>query len=657
MERPLFILGSVGHWAGCQTSLTIYQYKSTNSQNPQLSQDLGALLLRQNEAGAVAVHLQLLFHLIWSGAPAARLIQAACVRKEPGVSRRILRKYAISVLAAITALVGSGFSQRPPAQAPLANAGTPYLIFSTYLGGVLTCLSCSDGRTFAQNVTSDTQGNIYVTGATESVTLPVRNAWQPRPAPHSSMSAFVAKYDPAGELLWMTYLGGNNKSVGWGIAAMPGGGAAVLGLTSSDEKGPFPTKNAFRPNYQGNADYFVSVFDANGNMLYSTYLGGYDIEGGALFVDNASNGNSVAVDARGLVYVTGTTSWNGIHIGDRFPVTSNAIQSQPAGPTDAFLSIFDVTKIGVDSLIYSSFLGGQDNEKGHSVTVNTGGSLITVAGYTDSSDFPTTANSYRPAPPPHGFTSNVFVAQFRSTKPGDPTSEYSAVYATYLGANSKEARDDTYGITQDKNGIIFATGRTESRDFPMTKPGFPSIYNSAPYLAPGKSGDEAYLVKIDPLLCGEASLVYSTYLGGGSPDGLWGTFATSVGVDSHGAVYVGGETSAAGVEYVYSQDPVEASMPLPYTDDALFKWIEGPSDTMLMRLSGSGSRLEYSTFFGGHGSDRLYGLNVDPDGNVIVTGLTSSSDFPVKNPAEPWPGNSGEQNAFITKFGFASANR
>lgn len=465
---------------------------------------------------------------------------------------RMVRHYAISLVFAVLAIVAGLLSlQRLQAQEPLANSETPHLVFSTYLGGALRCMSCADGRTFAQNVSSDVQGNIYVTGATESSTLPVRNAWQRRPAPHSSMSAFVAKYDPAGDLLWLTYLGGNHQSVGWGIAAMPNGGVAVVGLTSSDAAGPFPTRNAFQQTYQGNADYFVTVFDTNGNMLYSTYLGGSDVEGGELFVDNASNGNSVAVDARGLVYVVGTTSWDGAHIGDRFPVTSNAIQSQPAGPTDAFLSIIDVTKSGADSLIYSSFLGGQRHEKGHSVTANAAGSLITVAGYTDSYDFPTTKNGYRSQPPPHGFTSNGFVAQFRSTRPGDPSSEYSAVYATYLGANSNEARDDTYGITQDKNGIIMATGRTQSKDFPMNGPDVPSIYNSAPYLKPGASSDEAYLVKIDPSLDGEASLVYSTFLGGGSPDGLWGTFATSVGVDANGAAYVGGETSATGVEYVY----------------------------------------------------------------------------------------------------------
>ena len=86
-------------------------------------------------------------------------------------------------------------------------------------------------------------------------------------------------------------------------------------------------------------------------------------------------------------------------------------------------------------------------------------------------------------------------------------------YSTYLGANSSTARDDVYGMTMDPTGLIVATGRTQSADFPMTPAGVPTIFNSAPYLQEGASGDEPYLVKINPSLNGTASLVYSTFLG------------------------------------------------------------------------------------------------------------------------------------------------
>ena len=68
--------------------------------------------------------------------------------------------------------------------------------------------------------------------------------------------------------------------------------------------------NAFQPQNNGQSDYFVSVFDANGNLQYSTYLGGSAVEGPpapTTFADDSDTGNIVAVDAAGLVYVTGFT--------------------------------------------------------------------------------------------------------------------------------------------------------------------------------------------------------------------------------------------------------------------------------------------------------------------------------------------------------------
>ena len=288
------------------------------------------------------------------------------------------------------------------------------------------------------------------------------------------MTAFVAKYDSAGRLLWLTYLGGNQQTMGIGVAVLPNeAGVAVSGVTSSDASGPFPTKNAFQDHNNGGSDYFVTVFDATGHLLYSTYLGGSGDDGSG-FTDDNSNGNNLAADAHGLIYLAGTTSIPPEPL-RKFPVTANALQPYLNGPSDAFLCILDPSKSGADSLIYCSFLGGGRNEKGHSVTVNAAGDLITVAGYTDSFDFPTTRNGYRSHPAPSGFTSNGFVAQFHSSAPGDPAAEYEARYATYLGADSSEARDDLYGMALGPGGVIVVTGRTGSPDFPMTGPGTPAF--------------------------------------------------------------------------------------------------------------------------------------------------------------------------------------
>ena len=563
--------------------------------------------------------------------------------------RRVIRSPVACLLLVITAILGVGYSSAQ-AQAPGPARRTPHLVFSTYLGGATPCLLGGSPLTFAQNAACDAQGNTYVTGATQVSDLPVLNACQPSPAADSMTSAFVAKYNPAGKVLWCTYLGGNQQSMGVGVAAMPDGGVVVAGLTTSDASGPFPIMHAFQEQNNGQSDYFVTVFDAHGNIRYSTYLGGSGVEGtpGSVFADDSSNGNNVAADAAGLVYVTGTTrSGSGEAI--KFPVTPNALQNELGGSGDAFLCIIDPAKSGADSLVYSSFLGGHGDDKGHSVAVDARGRRITVAGYTSSSNFPTTANAYRSHAAPAGYVSNGFVTQIESSRPGALSSRYTMRYSTYLGADTSDARDDTYGIALDPKGLIVATGRTQSADFPMTIRR-PSIFDRAPYLQAGTSGDEPYLVKINPSLKGKASLVYSTFLGGGSSDGQWGGFCTSVGVDARGRVYVGGETCAPGEQYVPFGHPTEAPEMFPYTKNALLTALQGSYDAIFMQIDPGGATLGYSTYLGGKDSDRTYGLAVDPADNVVLAGLTFSADFPLRNPAQTWPGNAGFQNAFVTKF-------
>lgn len=528
----------------------------------------------------------------------------------------------------ITAILGFSYTSAH------AQTQTRHLVFSTYLGGKTPVVSGGSARTMAQNCASDTQGNTYVTGATMVSDLPVLNPWQGSPAPGSTQSAFVAKYDPNGQPLWCTYLGGDNQSIGIGVAAMPNGGVVVVGLTTSEN---FPTMNACQGQYKGNSDLFVTVYDANGSMQYSTYLGGSGVEGqlanqSTPYGDNTNSGNCVAVDANGLVYVTEMIA------SSDFPVTPNAQQGEIGGGSyDACLCIINPTQSEAKSLIYASFLGGAGDDQGHSVAVNASGSLITVAGYTDSKHFPTTLNALAPDPPP-GSISSGFVTQFQSTQPGYSTSTYNMLYSTYLGGNY---RDGIYGMTMDSTGLIVITGRTESLDFPMTAGG-PTIFNNRP---PGSSGDEAYVVKLNPTLYGTNSLVYSTFLGK--------SFCTSVGVDARGAVYVAGETTAQGAPWV----PGDLTSPstFPYTQNALIKALPtGNAHVIFMAIDPSGANLGYSTYLGGSGDDRPYGLAVDPTGNIILSGLTSSQDFPTKNPAQTWP-EGASQMAFVTKFSVNTA--
>src|SRR5258708_39012176 len=110
---------------------------------------------------------------------------------------------------------------------------------------------------------------------------------------------------------------------------------------------------------------------------------------------------------------------------------------------------------------------------------------------------------------------------------------------------------------------------------------------------------------------------------------------TAIAVDATGAAYVTGATS---------------STDFPVTAGALQTTnLGGGNDAFVAKLNPEGSALVYSTYLGGTGYDTGSGIALDNGGNAYVTGSTSSSDFPTRNPLQPTIGGVGT-NAFVAKI-------
>ena len=167
----------------------------------------------------------------------------------------------------------------------------------------------------------------FVTGYTYSTNFPTKNPLQPSNAGHGD--AFVTKFNAAGSaLVYSTYLGGKSQDNAYGIAVDSAGNAYVTGLTASPT---FPTKGSLQ-KFAGHQDAFVSKLNPAGSALvYSTYLGGSEFEGGV----------GIAVDSADNAYVNGGTD------STNFPVTPGAFQTVCGGsPTDClFLGDGFVAKI------------------------------------------------------------------------------------------------------------------------------------------------------------------------------------------------------------------------------------------------------------------------------------------------------------------------
>lgn len=318
----------------------------------------------------------------------------------------------------------------------------PKVVYATYLGG-----SYYDS---GKGIAVDAEGCAYVTGSTGSVDFPVANAFQPEKgilSSSSGMDAFVSKFSADGsELIYSTYIGGWGDDNPEAIAVDHFGYASIAGRTGSSnrsgtpEDDGLPLKNAYQNELGGTAnklDAFVTVLNENGSALvYSTFLGGkYD--------DEAAD---IVVDETGALYVAGTT------FSFDFPNKNAFAENIASYHFDAFATKLDPSKSGEESLIYSTFIGGNSDDYGNSIAVDPQGNAY-VTGYAKSTDFPTTTNAIQTEKKGND---DAFITKLASDGK-------TALFSTYLGG---DAGDDGLAIAVDDLGYPYFYGSI-SAGFPI----------------------------------------------------------------------------------------------------------------------------------------------------------------------------------------------
>lgn len=258
-------------------------------------------------------------------------------------------------------------------------------------------------------------------------------------------------------------------------------------------------------------------------------------------------------------------------------------------------------------LSYSGFIGGGANDYGRGVAIDTLGCAY-VTGYTNSLDFPVAAaldETYNDTTPS---AHDVFVLKFAAT--GD-----SLIYSTYIGG--AEADDRGLGIAVNGQGEVYVTGVTKSSDFPIANAAQASI----------AGGQDAFLAKLSA--AGDA-LIYSTYLGGTLDD-----VGSGVAVDESDRAFVVGNTG--------SDDFNLSSTPFDNT-------LDGAQDAFMARFSPAGV-IEVSTYLGGTANDYGVGIAISPDSAAMITGYTSSSDFPTVNAYDSvYSSGATFGDAFVARF-------
>jgi len=185
------------------------------------------------------------------------------------------------------------------------------------------------------------------------------------------------------------------------------------------------------------------------------------------------------------------------------------------------------------------------------------------------------------------------------------------VFYSYLGGTGPESAE---GIAVDKSGNIYVTGSSGSSNFPIFNALYPTM---------NVTGD-IFVTKINP---SGTAILYSSFLGGSSSES-----ANSIAVDSSGNAYLTGST--------FSSDyPIQ---------NALYPNLNGGGDAFATKINSTGTSLIYSTYIGGLSFEYGYDVAVDEFNCAVVTGMTKSYDFPIKNAL--YPNIYGDSDYFVIKF-------
>jgi len=369
------------------------------------------------------------------------------------------------------------------------NSNGTGLIYSTYIGG--------SNYDFVWDIDVDKFGNAYIVGRTQSHNYPTTNGVL-KPVitfPTDPLEGFVTKINASGtSLIYSTYLGGAFEDEATGIAVNNNGEAYVTGYTGSHD---FSVVSGAYQNFnQGCTDVFIcKINNIGSNLIYSTLLGG----------SGCDYGKDIAIDNNGNAFITGSTD------SQNFDITSLAFQNSNNGGIDIFVTKINSSGSG---LIYSTYLGGSNNEYPSSICIDKFGNAI-ITGYTMSNDFDITSNSLQTSYA-GGFTDG-FVTKLNSNGTN-------LVYSSYLGGNDFEILS---GLSMDFVGNVYVVGHTYSTNFIVTSNAFQPIFNGV---------CDGFITKINQ---SGSSAVFSTFWGGSYGDSIDGIVS-----DSLGNIYVVGTTTS-----------------------------------------------------------------------------------------------------------------
>ena len=484
----------------------------------------------------------------------------------------------------------------------------------------------------------------------------------------------VGSYDHTRELIidpilsYATYFGGSGDDTSPSIAVDGSGNVYLAGTTDStpasfpvpSTQTLFPTTLTMNPpsTHVFVAKIVPSTTGITSTAVYESFLGG----------TGSDTSVGVAVDGGGNAYIAGNTT------SVDFPTQPNAYQTKPAagskGTSHVFVTVLNSTG---NALKYSSYLSGNGTDRASGIAIDAKGDLF-VTGTTTSSDQATITDAFPAAAPPTAleppFQPVPFAAtQFFVTKVNTASvGTFSIAYSTYFGGGAPSNPIAVGGgIAVDSTGNIYFTGTTNSiftgtagrpPDFPILNAYQPCLDQQPPTTVVNPptcsntgttTNTDAFLARLNPTSpSGPGQLIWSSYFGGAQTDS-----GVGITIDSGAAsVYITGTTNSSDIlipASVASNAPFQRCLDnlfdptslacTPGTTNANDAYIAKFSNPAASTTTPTNMALTYFTYLGGSQNEAGTAIAVDTVGNVLLTGLTQSTNPSPGYPTTPTSGN------------------
>lgn len=464
-------------------------------------------------------------------------------------------------------------------------------------------------------VEHDSNNNIYVTGYTTSTTFPIVDIGGFYQGNYndglSYGDAFILKFDQMGAIVWSTYIGGDQDDQAYDIIIDGNGNPYIVGWTNSSD---FPIQNAFQPTNNGGTDGFVTKFDSDGNLLWSSFVGGSEMD----------RIHSVTFDTDQNVFLCGGTRSLDFPVLDAGTYYQSVFSGgsgfgQDVGG-DGFILKMDANGV----LLWGTYYGGSSADQASSIAIDQDDN-VSIIGTTFSNDLPLN----NPFQNNLAGSSDVFLSKFDNSG--------NLLFATYYGGLDTD-RGFAVGVN-NYNEIIIA-GDTKSNNLPLFDIGsfFQGSYIGGGF---GGVGGDAFISKFSE----NGNLEWGTYYGGNNFDNF--SSFDGLKIDDCNNIFLILESASSDLNLISNES-------CHFNDLSFGGGVE--RDNVILKFDIQGNLL-WNTYIGGNQKDSRGGITIDNNQNIFVVGefvnYASGSSLPMLDQGGPsFFDNSpnGSDDSYILKF-------